>query len=99
MKTLLIISLFLTTTLLLGDINWNQCAGCHGVYGEKEALGKSKILRDMPKKDIIAALNGYKESKYGGPLKGIMEAKVKFLSEKDMSDIAEKISKVKTPTS
>ena len=67
------------------------CAGCHGANFEKKAMGKSKVVKDMSKADIIAALKGYKAGTYGGAMKGIMAGQVKSLSDADMAAIADSI--------
>ncbi|HIC44457.1 MAG TPA: c-type cytochrome [Sulfurimonas sp.] len=70
-----------------------KCAGCHGAHGEKKALGKSKVISEMSKADIVSALHGYKDGSYGGPMKGLMKGQVASLSDADMTAIAEKIGK------
>ncbi len=70
-----------------------KCIGCHGVNGEKVALGKSKIIKDMTKQEFIVALKGYKDGTYGGPMKGLMKGQVASLSDADMEAIANKIAK------
>ena len=72
---------------------YKKCAGCHGVNGEKKALGKSKVMSAMSKADIVAALKGYKAGTYGGAMKGLMKGQVGSLSDADMTAIAEKIGK------
>jgi len=47
----------------------------------------------MSKEDIIKALKGYKDGSYGGAMKGVMKGQVAKLSDKDIEEIAEKISK------
>ena len=77
------------------------CAGCHGQSFEKKAMGKSKIVKDMSKEDIVKALKGYKDGSYGGAMKGIMKGQVASLSDADMSAIADAIKGggAKAPTS
>jgi len=67
------------------------CAGCHGQSFEKKAMGKSKVVKDMSKEDIVKALKGYKDGSYGGAMKGIMKGQVASLSDADMSAIADSI--------
>jgi len=67
------------------------CAGCHGKSFEKKALGKSKIVKEMSKEDIVKALKGYKDGSYGGAMKGMMKSQVASLSDTDMEAIAEAI--------
>ena len=67
------------------------CAGCHGQHFEKAAMGKSKIVKDMSKADILVALKGYKAGTYGGAMKALMKGQVAALSDADMKAIAEMI--------
>jgi cytochrome c-type protein NapB len=64
------------------------CAGCHGQYFEKAALGKSKIVKDMSLKDIVTALKGYKAGTYGGAMKQIMVNQVKDLKTSDIEALS-----------
>ena len=70
-----------------------KCAGCHGATGEKAALGKSKIIKDMPKAEFVAALKGYQDGTYGGAMKGLMAGQVKGLDEATIQAIADQIAK------
>ncbi len=72
---------------------YQKCVGCHGANGEKVALGKSKIIKDMTKAEIITAMKGYKEGTYGGPMKGLMKGQATSLSDADIEAIANKIGK------
>jgi len=69
------------------------CLGCHGANFEKAAMGKSKIVKDMSKEDIIAALKGYKDGSYGGPMKAMMTGQVKSLDDAAIEAIAADIKK------
>jgi len=51
-------------------------------------LGKSKIVKDMPLKDIVKALKGYKAGTYGGAMKQIMVNQVKNLKESDIEALS-----------
>jgi len=64
------------------------CMGCHGANFEKRALGKSKIVKNMSRANIITALKGYKNGSYGGTMKSLMFGQVQRLKNKDMDDIA-----------
>jgi len=72
--------------------NTAACTGCHGANFEKAALGKSKIVKDMKKADIIAALKGYKDGSYGGAMKGVMKGQAAKLSDADIEAIATQIT-------
>ena len=78
-----------------GSKIFKKCAGCHGVHGEKKALGKSKIIAKFEKKDIIKALKGYKEGTYGGKMKMVMKGQASSLKEEEINDVAEYISTLK----
>jgi cytochrome c-type protein NapB len=66
-------------------VNLGACKGCHGANFEKAALGKSKIVKDMTKAEVSAALVGYKKGTYGGPMAGVMKGQVAKYSEADLS--------------
>jgi len=94
MKKVLISALILASaaTVVSADA-YQKCAGCHGAHGEKSALNKSKIIKDMSKADIAAAIHGYKDGTYGGAMKGLMKGQVASLSDADITAISEKIGK------
>ena len=69
------------------------CKGCHGQEFEKKAMGKSKVVKDMSRAEIIKALKGYKAGTYGREMKRTMEGQVKKLSDKEIDKIASKIKK------
>ena len=69
-----------------------SCVGCHGANFEKAALGKSKIVKDMSKADIITALKGYKDGTYGAAMKGVMKGQVAKLSDADIEAMATQIT-------
>jgi len=95
MKKILLINIALFSSLLYADgaVAYKKCSSCHGANGEKAALGKSKILKDMTKAELATALNGYKDGSYGGASKAIMTAQVKDLSATDIKEISELIGK------
>jgi len=68
---------------------YEQCKGCHGEKGERKALNKSKVIKDMSKEEIIAALKGYSNGTYGSSLKGLMKLYASKLTEKDMEAIVD----------
>ncbi len=80
-----------------GDIDamslYMPCAGCHGARGEKVALGKSKIIKDMSEADIVSSMLGYKAGTYGGPMKGIMAGQVKKLNKNQIEALAKHIKR------
>ncbi|MCX6076352.1 MAG: c-type cytochrome [Campylobacterales bacterium] len=91
-KIVTLVAVLGLSTLAMADA-FTKCAGCHGASGEKAALGKSKIIGEMSKADITAAIKGYKDGSYGGPMKGLMVAQVKDLTDADVAEITAKIGK------
>jgi len=79
---------------LFGTPNaYKKCIACHGAKGEKVALGKSKIIKDMTKKEIEDSMIGYQKGTYGGAMKALMMAQSKGLSASDIKQIANAIGK------
>lgn len=92
MKKIVILCALLVSSVFATDI-YKKCVACHGANGEKAALGKSKIIKDMTKAEIVAAMKGYKDGTYGGPMKGLMKGQANPLSDADIQAIADYIGK------
>ena len=92
MKKIVIAASLLTACVAFAN-PYAKCASCHGATGEKPALGKSKIIKDMTKADFISALKGYQDGTYGGAQKGLMASQVKGMDEATMNEIAATIIK------
>ena len=71
MKKIIIAASLLTACVAFAN-PYAKCVACHGATGEKVALGKSKIIKDMTKAEIVASLKGYQDGTYGGAMKGLM---------------------------
>lgn len=78
----------LTSLSASGADLFKKCAGCHGMNAEKQALGKSQVIKGWKASKIVAALKGYKEGTYGGPMKAIMKGQVAALNDSDMQSLA-----------
>lgn len=89
----LLLGLSASALMADGGALYKRCAGCHGVSGEKVALGKSKVMKDMTKQEIVDSLEGYKNGTYGGPMKGLMKGQVNNLSSADIKAIADHLGK------
>lgn len=63
--------------LFANQAKMKACLSCHGQKFEKAALGKSKVVANMTEEEIAAAIQGYKDGTYGGPMKGLMVNQVK----------------------
>lgn len=72
-----------------------KCAGCHGQNGEKQALGKSHVIKGWDKEKVLNALVGYKEGTYGAAMKGVMIAQVSSLSNEELDILSEYIASFK----
>ncbi len=98
MKKLAVLTLAATvaTTLMAADgaALYKKCAGCHGMHGEKKALGKSAVIKGWPKDKVIEALKGYKAgTRNVHGMGALMKGQVASLSDADMEAIADYISK------
>lgn len=96
MKTssMILASLAIVTAVNAADINLGACVGCHGADWSKAALGKSKIVKDMSKEDIVTALKGYKAGTYNSAgMGGIMKGQVMTYTDKQIAQIASQIAK------
>jgi len=72
---------------------YTKCVACHGATGEKSALNKSLIIKDMSKADFVSAMKGYKDGSYGKDQKALMKAQVAPLSDAQIEEIASFITK------
>ena len=81
------------TTALMAGVNAGACTGCHGADWSKVALGKSKNVAEMSHADIAAALKGYKDGTYGGPMKGLMKGQVAKYSDADLDAFSATVGK------
>ena len=93
MKKIVLATTILAATFAFAN-PYAKCVACHGANGEKVALGKSKIIKDMTKEDFVASLKGYQDGTYGGPMKTIMASQVKNLDDKKIEELADYIQKV-----
>jgi len=95
-KTLVMAAAIIGTSVMAdGSTLYKKCAGCHGMAGEKAALGKSKVIKDMSEADLNTAMNGYKDGSYGGPMKGLMKGQVAKLSKDDIASLSQYIASFK----
>ena len=78
-----------------GAAIFKKCVSCHGPKAEKQALGKSHVIQGWSADKIEAALHGYKDGSYGGPMKALMKGQVAPMSDADIKAVAEYISGLK----
>ena len=97
MKTLITI---LGLTAMLGAADgaalYQKCAACHGVKGEKAALGKSEVIAGWSSAKTIEALKGYKAGTRNAKGMGaLMKGQSAALSDADMKALGEYIAGLK----
>lgn len=101
MKTInkILLGLALAGTFTAGSANgadvYKKCASCHGSVGEKKALGRSAVIQGWEATKTIAALKGYKDGTYGGPMKGLMKSQVANLKDTEIEAVAKYIEEQK----
>jgi len=78
----------LTAAMAGGADEYKKCSACHGATGEKKALGKSAVIKGWEATKTVAALKGYKDGTYGGPMKGLMKGQVASLNDAQIEAIA-----------
>lgn len=95
-----IITTSIILTAIIGSVSATQatqlyvkCIACHGTAGEKAALNKSLIIKEMSKADFIVAMKGYKDGSYGKDQKALMKAQVTVLNDAQIEEIASFITK------
>ena len=90
--------LLLIFTFLLNASNgkelYKQCASCHGINGDKMAMGSSKKIRGWSVLRLEKVLIGYKNGTYGFCLKNYMQAEVRHLSLDDIKTLSVHINKL-----
>ena len=96
MKRKVLVSVVTLTTLSVSGlfaVDTTACIACHGKNFEKKALNVSKVVKEMSKEEIVAALKAYKAGTGGHtPMKATMQAQAKNLSDTDIEAIAEAIA-------
>ena len=65
-----------------------NCAGCHGMKGEK-ATGGSQLIQGKDAASIKKMLIGYKDGNFGGAQKGMMQKIVNKLSDSELNDVSQ----------
>ena len=74
---------------------YKACAGCHGINGEKKALGKSEIIKGWKASKVEEALLGYKNGTYGKAMKGLMKGQVSRLDKDKIKALSKYIATFK----
>jgi len=87
-RAILLMSLIGGSLLIAGEdvktVYTKKCVTCHGVNGEKKALGIARELNTLSQEEIETALNGYKSGTLGGKYKKLKKGLVNTLSDDDI---------------
>ena len=75
------------------EVNTDNCVGCHGLYFEKSAMGRSNIVNEMTKEYIEATLFNYKYNSVEGEMNPLMSWQTAQLSDDEIRAIAIKLGK------
>jgi len=76
-----------------GKAAYAKCAGCHGVDGKTQALGKSAVIAGQSVETLVASLNEYKAGTRNVAGMGmLMKGQVASMSEDDIQAVSEYIS-------
>ncbi len=73
---------------------FKSCSACHGLNGEKVALGKSKVIQGWSASKVTKALNEFKNGTYDSPTKKIMKSNASRLNDEQIKVLSEYISKL-----
>ncbi|NLC28262.1 MAG: c-type cytochrome [Campylobacteraceae bacterium] len=82
-----------TASLMAADgaALYKKCISCHGSNAEKKALNKSQVIAGWPAEKQIAALKGYKDGTYGGPMKALMKGQISSYSDEEIEAVSKYI--------
>lgn len=100
-KLAILLTGLVSSSLLMGaedvkTVYMKKCVTCHGVNGEKKALGLARELNTLNKEDIDTALNGYKSGTHGGKYKKLKTGLVNTLSDDDILALTAYIQTLKS---
>lgn len=73
---------------------FKSCSACHGLNGEKPALGKSKLIQGWSAAKVTKALNEFKNGTYDSPTKKIMKSNASRLNDEQIKILSDYISKL-----
>jgi cytochrome c553 len=75
-----------------GGLLYKKCVGCHGLNGQKQALGKGQAIARQSIEELKQKITGYKNGNYGGVMKGLMKSQVSTLNKKQIEALAKYIN-------
>jgi len=78
------------------ELIYKKCSGCHGINGEKKALGRSGSIADMSKEELAKVMLGYKKGEVNKYAMGaLMKTQMVKISEDEIVSLAGYISEFK----
>lgn len=97
MKKILLLLTLASSLMMAADgvALYKKCVACHGANAEKKALGKSQVINEFSKDQLVAAIKGYKDGTYGGVMKGLMKGQVADLNDEQTETLAVYITSLK----
>ncbi len=98
MKKMILLAMGLSVMLSAADGAglYKKCAACHGMHGEKKALGKSDVINTMSKEELITSLKDYKAGTRNTKGMGaLMKGQVASYDEAQITAVSEYISSMK----
>jgi len=97
---LAILKSLVSASLLVGadqgkEVYYQKCVSCHGVNGEKEAIGTSRAINTLSQEEVKNALTGYANDTYGGKFKNLKRGMARTLSKEDIDALSVYIQTLK----
>jgi len=92
MKRIVMFLALVTTSALMateGAALYQKCISCHGAKGEVKALGRSEAIANWSVERNVAALKGYRDGTYGGPMKALMKGQVANYTDAQIQAVSE----------
>jgi cytochrome c553 len=80
-----------------GQVLYQSCSACHGLNGEKKALGVSEVILGWSKDRVELALKGYKDGTYkdSKTMKNVMAAQARKLTDDEIKTVSKYIGSLK----
>ena len=89
--TALLGTALLTSALMADPLGtYSKCVGCHGVTGEKQALGKSAMITGQDSAKTVEQLTAYRAGELNlHGMGGLMKAQMRDITDEQIKEIAD----------
>jgi cytochrome c553 len=84
-------SLPILLTISSVALDMSACIGCHGEQFEKPAMNTSRVVKDLTPKEMLEALNGYKDESKGGAMQSVMNRQMANYTKDEIEELVENI--------